>query len=104
MVCRRRRRRALQLYNTGSNCAVTESFTACVRCTGSGVISHEEFKAALRTKTMLVFEDGLIAAIMKEFDPTDKGELRDKPDCHFRRTATKYDRKSGIKWLCCTAK
>ena len=25
-------------------------------------------------------------------------------DCHFRRTATEYDRKTGIKWLSCTEK
>ena len=25
-------------------------------------------------------------------------------DCHFRKTATEYDRKPGIKWLRCTAK
>ena len=25
-------------------------------------------------------------------------------DCHFRKTATEYDRKTGIKWLSCTAK
>ena len=32
------------------------------------------------------------------------GEDRDKSDCHFKKTATEYDRKSGIKWLSCTAK
>ena len=26
------------------------------------------------------------------------------PDCHFRKTATAYDRKPGIKWLSCNAK
>jgi hypothetical protein len=25
-------------------------------------------------------------------------------DCHFRKTATEYDRKPGIKWLSCTEK
>jgi hypothetical protein len=25
-------------------------------------------------------------------------------DCHFRKTATEYDGKPGIKWLSCTAK
>ena len=25
-------------------------------------------------------------------------------DCHFRKTATEYDRKPGINWLSCTAK
>jgi hypothetical protein len=25
-------------------------------------------------------------------------------DCHFRKTATEYDRKTGIKWLSCTEK
>jgi hypothetical protein len=25
-------------------------------------------------------------------------------DCHFRKTATEYDRKTGMKWLCCTEK
>ena len=32
------------------------------------------------------------------------GESRDKSDCHFRKTATEYDRKPGIKRLSCTAK
>ena len=32
------------------------------------------------------------------------GELtRDKSDCRFRKAATDYDRKFGIKWLSCTA-
>jgi hypothetical protein len=30
--------------------------------------------------------------------------LRVISDCHFRRTATEYDRKPGIKWLRCTEK
>jgi arylsulfatase A-like enzyme len=25
-------------------------------------------------------------------------------DCHFRKTATEYGRKTGIKWLSCTEK
>jgi hypothetical protein len=25
-------------------------------------------------------------------------------DCHFRKTATEYNRKTGIKWLSCTEK
>ena len=25
-------------------------------------------------------------------------------DCHVRKTATEYDRKTGIKWLSCTGK
>jgi hypothetical protein len=33
-----------------------------------------------------------------------EGWARDKSDCHFRKTATEYDRKPGIKWLSCTAK
>jgi hypothetical protein len=33
-----------------------------------------------------------------------RGASRDKSDCHFRKTATKYDRKPVIKWLICTAK
>jgi hypothetical protein len=30
------------------------------------------------------------------------GDDRDKSDCHFRITATEYDRKPGIQWLSCT--
>ena len=29
---------------------------------------------------------------------------KDKSDCHFRITATEYDRKPCINWLSCTAK
>jgi hypothetical protein len=32
------------------------------------------------------------------------GVLRVITDCHFRKTATEFDRKPGIKWLSCTAK
>jgi hypothetical protein len=32
------------------------------------------------------------------------GECRVVSDCHFRETATEYDRKTGIKWLSCTEK
>ena len=34
----------------------------------------------------------------------DDGTPRVISDCHFRETATEYDRKPGIKWLSCTAK
>ena len=33
-----------------------------------------------------------------------RGADRDKSDCHFRKTATEYDRKPGIKRLSCAAK
>jgi hypothetical protein len=33
-----------------------------------------------------------------------RGEDRVISDCHFRKIATEYDRKTGIKWLSCTAK
>jgi hypothetical protein len=32
------------------------------------------------------------------------GAIRVISDCHFRKKATEYDRKSGIKWLSCTEK
>jgi hypothetical protein len=32
------------------------------------------------------------------------GAQRVISDCHFRKTATEYDRKPGIKWLSCTEK
>jgi hypothetical protein len=32
------------------------------------------------------------------------GETRVISDCHFRKIATEYDRKPGIKWLSCTEK
>jgi hypothetical protein len=31
-------------------------------------------------------------------------EDRVTSDCHFRKTATEYDRKTGIKWSSCTEK
>ena len=40
------------------------------------------------------------AAVLDEYD----GAARVISDCHFRKTATEYDRKPGIKWLSCTAK
>ena len=35
---------------------------------------------------------------------TVRGNTRVISDCHFRKTATEYDRKHGIKWLGCTEK
>jgi hypothetical protein len=32
------------------------------------------------------------------------GMARDRSDCHFRKRATEYNRKPGIKWLSCAAK
>jgi hypothetical protein len=32
------------------------------------------------------------------------GDPRVISDCHFRKTATEYDRKNGLKWLSCTEK
>jgi hypothetical protein len=32
------------------------------------------------------------------------GDIRDKSDCHFRKAATEYNRKPGIKWFSFTAK
>ena len=32
------------------------------------------------------------------------GAIRVISDCHFRKIATEYDRKPGIKWLSCTGK
>eukprot|EP01050_Picozoa_sp_SAG11_P005033 SAG11_NODE_339_length_10506_cov_12.368588_2_plen_858_part_00 len=50
---------------------------------GSGNISHEEFKHALRLKTMLVFDDKLIGAILGKFDPTGKGALDFEMFCNM---------------------
>ena len=36
--------------------------------------------------------------------PLPQGAGRVRSDCHFRKAATKYGRKPGIKWLRCTAK
>ena len=41
----------------------------------SGSISHDEFKKALRLKTMLIFEDRLIDQVMAEYDPEGTGEI-----------------------------
>ena len=39
-------------------------------------------------------------------DAADPPRLRGRviSDCHFRKTASEYDRKPGIKWLRCTEK
>jgi hypothetical protein len=39
-----------------------------------------------------------------EDPPKADGEIRVISDCHFRKTATEYDSKPGIKWLSCTEK
>ena len=39
-----------------------------------------------------------------EPEPAPEGEDRDKSDCRFRKVPTEYDRKSGTKWLGCTAR
>jgi hypothetical protein len=38
------------------------------------------------------------------YEKNDDGSARDKSDCHFRKIATEYDRKSDINWFSCTAK
>ena len=42
---------------------------------GSGSISHQEFKDALKLKTMLVFEDSLLRKVMDQFDESGTGEI-----------------------------
>ena len=46
----------------------------------------------------------LLDRIIRSFTSRRWGERRDKPDCHFRKTANEYDSKPGMKWLSCTAK
>ena len=43
------------------------------------------------------------AAVLR-IDMVRCGVGEDKSDCHFRTTATEYDRKPGVKWLSRTAK
>jgi hypothetical protein len=49
-----------------------------------------------------------VAAVTKRLADDDhrssQGAVRDKSVCHFRKTATEYDRKPGINWLSCAAK
>jgi hypothetical protein len=44
------------------------------------------------------------AVILGPSEGEGAGELRDKSDCLFRKTATEYDREYGIKWFSCTEK
>ena len=50
---------------------------------GGGTISHDEFKKALRLKTMLIFEDGLIDQVMAEYDPEGSGEITYNQFCEM---------------------
>ena len=42
---------------------------------GSGAISHDEFKEAIRLKCMLVLEDHILEQVMARFDPGNEGEI-----------------------------
>lgn len=50
---------------------------------GGGTISHEEFKKALRMKTMLIFEDSIIDEVMLEYDPQQTGEINYNQFCQM---------------------
>lgn len=50
---------------------------------GGGTISHEEFKKALRMKTMLIFEDRIIDEVMREYDPANTGEITYNQFCEM---------------------
>ena len=47
---------------------------------------------------------GVASRVAEERGENIDGDRRVISDCHFRKTATEYDRKPGIKWLSCTAK
>lgn len=50
---------------------------------GGGTISHDEFKKALRMKTMLIFEDSVIDEVMQEYDPQGTGEITYNQFCEM---------------------
>lgn len=50
---------------------------------GGGTISHDEFKKALRMKTMLIFEDHIIDEVMREYDPNNTGEITYNQFCEM---------------------
>ena len=49
-------------------------------------------------------EDCLYLSVYAPRSCTAEAPIRDKSDCHFRKTGTEYDRKTGIKRLSCTEK
>jgi hypothetical protein len=56
---------------------------------GLGLVYLTAFLVALHQNGALLGDDGLV---------------RDTSDCHFRKPATEYGRKTGIQWLSCTEK
>ena len=72
----------------------------------------EALLAALRARAPLPYpieEDPCLGACGQGAGPVSGvGPAQDSPrvisDCHFRKIATEYDRKAGIKWLSCTEK
>eukprot|EP01052_Picozoa_sp_SAG31_P005382 SAG31_NODE_236_length_19594_cov_7.018620_8_plen_287_part_00 len=52
---------------------------------GSGAISHDEFKEAIRLKCMLVLEDHILAQVMQKFDPEKTGEINYHQFCQLVR-------------------
>jgi hypothetical protein len=57
------------------------------------------------THRAVVSADNGVGDAQKFFVITDAdGAVRAVADCRFRNKATRYDRKPGIKWLCCAVK
>ena len=74
---------------------------------GSGVLDFEEFIGASRHDlkiSVATVSNADITRIFESVDLDDSGEIRVISYCHFRKTDTEYDKKTGIKWLSCTEK
>jgi hypothetical protein len=65
---------------------------------GWSPLRHSVGAAALDSALFQPFE------IFISYRRSRSGDARVISDCHFRKTATEYDRKPGIKWLSCTEK
>jgi diketogulonate reductase-like aldo/keto reductase len=79
---------------------------SCVSTQVPGGLSHADATSNL---TAAVKQLGLdyVDLMLVHFPATwggKGGKNRDKSDSYFRKTATEYDSKHGIKWLSCTAK
>jgi hypothetical protein len=68
----------------------------------SGLLGPLPSEAQLRGLQELLEQQRVLEAMLEERAAGARGRVIS--DCHFRKTATEYDRKPGIKWLSCTEK
>ena len=88
----------------GDGAAVARLLAAGADPSASSTLRTAAGEVIQTTAMVLALREGQLEAARMLLDGGAESD-RDKSDCHFRKTATEYDRKPGTKVavLCCTA-